>query len=354
MGTYRRLLAYVWPYKGRLILASLCMVGVSLANALISGTVYVTLNGLENRTRVIIDNIPHAAFLPRIEFAAVWIPVIIVAVFLLHSLFDYLSKYQMAGVGIRAVRQIRDDLYAHLMKLDMSYYTRGRTGDMMSRILNDVGSIQGGITDVFVDIIQQPLTILFNIPMVFLWGGPYAFFAVLVFPLATIPIIYLGRRLRRITKRMQECSSDITSAMGETLSGIHVVKAFNQEEYEIQRFREINRSVFDFFKKSVKTTTVQRPLIEAMGAIGTALAVWFALQHLPADRFGAFVGSLFIFYPRTRRPRACPGIKAVFGAGFRPTRKRGRKTVTWGTTRLRVGLHFVDFYFLLDILELWM
>lgn len=318
MGTYRRLLAYVWPYRGRLFFASLCMVGVSVANALISGTVYVTLNGLENRTQVIIDNIPHAAFLPRIEFSAAWIPVIIVSVFLFHSLFDYLSKYQMAGVGIRAIRQIRDDLYAHLVKLDMGYYARGRTGDMISRILNDVGSIQGGVTDVFVDLIQQPMTILFNIPMVFLWGGPYAFFAILVFPLATVPIIYLGRRLRRITKRMQERSSDITSAMGETLSGIHVVKAFNQEEYEIQRFREINRSVFDFFKKSVKTTTIQRPLIEVMGAVGTALAVWFALQHLPADRFGAFVGSLFIFYePLKKISKVNSTIQQTVASGHR-------------------------------------
>lgn len=296
MGTYRRLLSYVRPYRGRLMLAALFMLGVSLANALISATVYVTLNGLENRTRVIINNIPHAALLPRIEFSAHWIPVIIVAVFLLHSVFDYLSKYEMASVGIRAVRQIRDDLYAHLVKLDMDFYAKGRTGDLISRTMNDVGSIQGAVTDVIVDTIQQPMTILFNIPMVFLWGGPYAFIAILVFPLAAVPIIYLGRRLRHVTRRMQERSSDITSAMGETLSGINVVKAFCQEDYEIRRFQQINRSVFDFFKKTVKVTTIQRPLIEAMGAIGTAIAVWFALQHLPADRFGAFVGSLFIFY----------------------------------------------------------
>ena len=296
MNTYQRLLAYVRPYRIRLVLAALCMLGVSLANALISATVYVTLNGLENRTRVVIDNIPHASLLPRLEFPAFWIPIIIVAVFLLHSVFDYLSKYQMASIGIRIVRQIRDDLYAHLMRLDMDFYAKGRTGDMMSRILNDVGRIQGGVTDVIVDLIQQPMTVLFNIPMVFLWGGPYALYAVLVFPLAAVPIVLFGRRLRRITRRMQERSADITAVMGETLSGIHIVKAFNQEDYEIEKFRQINRSVFDFFKKSVRNTTIQRPLIEVMGALGTALAVWFALQHLPADRFGAFVGSLFIFY----------------------------------------------------------
>lgn len=296
MHIYRRLLAYVWPYRFRLALAAACMAMVSLANALISATVYVTINGLQNRTRVVINNIPQADFLPRTEFSANWIPIIIVGVFLLHSIFDYLSKYQMAAVGIRAIRKMREDLYAHLMHLDMSFYSKGRTGDMISRILNDVGSIQGGITDVFVDLIQQPMTILLNLPMVFLWGGPYALYAVLVFPLAAVPIVLLGRRLRRVTKRMQERSSDITSVMSETLTGIHVVKAFHQEDHEISRFQTINRSVFDFFKKCVKTTTIQRPLIEAMGAIGTAIAVWFAIKHLPADRFGAFVGSLFIFF----------------------------------------------------------
>lgn len=294
--TYQRLLGYVRPYRGRLALAVLCMLGVSLSNSLISATVYVTLNGLQNRNRVIIGDIPHVNFLPRIEFSAAWIPIMIAGVFLLHSLFDYLSKYQIASVGIRAVRQIRDDVYSHLVKLDMDFFSRGRTGDLISRTLNDVGSIQGAVTDVVVDLVQQPMTILFNIPMVFLWGGPSAIIAVLVFPLASVPIIYLGRRLRRITKRMQELSSDITSAMSETLSGIHIVKAFTQEEYEIDRFKQINRTVFDFFKNSVKTTAIQRPLIEALGAVGTAIAVWFSLRHLPADRFGAFVGSLFIFY----------------------------------------------------------
>lgn len=318
MGTYRRLIAYVWPYRFRLATAAFCMVGVSLANALISATVYVTLNGLENRDRVIIDNIPHATFIPPIEFSAAWIPWLIVSVFFLHSFFDYLSKYQMASVGIRAVRKIRDDLYSHLVTLDMDYYSRGRTGDLISRILNDVGSVQGGITDVLVDLFQQPMTILFNIPMVFLWGGPYAIFAVIVFPLATVPIVSLGRRLRRITRRMQERSADITAAMGETLAGIQVVKAFNQEESEVRRFREINRSVFDFFRKSIKTTTIQRPLIEMMGAVGTAIAVWFALQSLPADRFGAFVGSLFIFYePLKKLSKVNSTIQQSIASGAR-------------------------------------
>jgi subfamily B ATP-binding cassette protein MsbA len=132
--------------------------------------------------------------------------------------------------------------------------------------------------------------------MVFIWGGPTAIFAILIFPLVAIPITLLGKNLRRTTKKMQERAADITAFISETLAGIHVVKAFNQEDNEIRRFQQINKSVFEFFKKTIKVTIVQRPLIEVMGAVGAAIAVWFGLKHLPPDRFVAFVGSLFIFY----------------------------------------------------------
>ncbi len=296
MDIYRRLLAYIKPYRARLATAILCMFLFSLANSLVSGAVYVVINGLYHKDRVVINNIPHVPFFSEVSFPAFWIPFMIVFVFFLRGLFDYVSNYQMASVGIRAVRKIRDDLYQHLVGLSSDFYSRGRTGDFMSRILNDVGAIQGAVTDVIVDMIKQPLVILFNIPMVFIWGGPNAIYALLIFPLVAIPITLLGKNLRRSTKKMQERTADITAFIGETLTGIHVIKSFNQESRVIGKFQEINRGVFDFFKKTIRITIVQRPLIEIMGALGAGLAVWFGLKHLPPDRFVAFIGSLFIFY----------------------------------------------------------
>lgn len=296
MGIYRRLLHYVKPHKNRLIIAILCSQGYALATAFVSATLYVIINGLQNKDEVIIDNIPHVPFLMNIRFPSYWIPFIIVAVFSIRSFFEYVSQYQMASVGIRAIRKIREDLYQHLVYLSNDFYSRGRTGDFLSRIMNDVGSIQGAVTDVINDLVKQPFVILYNIPMVLIFGGHYALYALCIFPLVAIPIIYLGRSLRRTTKKMQERSADITSFIGETLSGIHIVKAFNQEENEIRRFNFINKSVFDFFKKTIRVTIVQRPLIEIMGAIGAATAIWFSIQHLSLDRFSAFVISLFVFY----------------------------------------------------------
>lgn len=293
---YRRLLGYIAPHKWRLILAILASQAYALSTALVSGTLYIIINGLQNKNEVIINNIPHVPFLMDVRFSTSWIPVIIVAVFTLRSTFEYISQYQMASVGIRAIRKIRDDLYEHLVYQSSDYYSKGRTGDFLSRIMNDVGSIQGAITDVINDAVKQPFVILYNIPMVVIFGGHYALYALAIFPLVTIPIIYLGRSLRRTTKKMQERAADITAFIGETLSGIHIVKAFNQEASEIEKFKRINKSVFDFFKKTIRVTIIQRPLIEILGAFGASLAIWFSIQHLSLDRFSAFVISLFIFY----------------------------------------------------------
>lgn len=319
MDTYKRLFnLYVRPYKWRMILSIFAGQGTALFSALISVTAYVTINGLQNKNEVIIDKIPMMPWDGQIRFPTYWIPFIIVGVFLGRSLFEFISQYQMAMVGLRIVRKIRDDLYRHLVYLSHDYYSKGRTGDFLSRIMNDVGSIQGALTNVIEDIFKQPFIILYSIPFIFIWGGKYALCAVLVFPLAAIPIIFLGGSLRRNTKKMQERSADITAFIGETLLGFQIVKAFNREETEIQRFERINKNVFDFFKKTIRVTIIQRPLIEVMGAIGVATAVWFALQHLPADRFGAFVGSLFILYdPLKKISKVNSTIQQSVAAGSR-------------------------------------
>ena len=296
MDIYKRLLTYIKPHKRRLILAALAAQGFALSTSLVSATLYIIINGLQNKEEVRVSNLPHVPFLSNISFPAAWIPWIIIGVFLMRSFFEYVSQYQMASVGIRVIRGVRDDLYRHLVYLSNDCYSKSRTGDFLSRIMNDVGQIQGAITDVIMDIVKQPFIILYNIPMVFLWGGPYAIFAIVIFPLVAIPIVFLGKKLRRTTKRMQERSADITSFIGESLTGINVVKAFCREEDEIRKFEQINKSVFDFFKRTIRITMIQRPLIEVMGAFGAAIAVAFAIKTLPPDRFGAFVISLFVFY----------------------------------------------------------
>jgi subfamily B ATP-binding cassette protein MsbA len=294
------------------------MLFFSVFNSLVSAVLYVIFNGFFNQGQVIVKDLPGIPLDAPLVFSAAVIPVMVVGVFLLRGIFDFLSNYLMSMVGLRAVMGIRNDLYRHMTSLSLDFYTKGRTGDLISRIMSDVSHIQGAITDVVVDVIKQPLIIMLNIPMAFIWGGRIAVVSLILFPIVAVPIALLGRRLRGITRKMQERTADITSILEETFSGMRIVKAFNMEQREVSKFEAVNKSVFGFFKKMLKVTVVQRPLVEVMGAVGSALAIGFGMQYLPPDRFVAFIGAMFIFYePIKKLSKVNSSIQQSIGAGGR-------------------------------------
>lgn len=329
MNVYKRLIAYLKPYQGRLILAGLCTILYTLAHSLVSVTVFIVLNGLQNKDHVAIgSNMSNTSWLnqfnffnfniPTIQFPTSLVPIVVVGVFLVRGLFEYISRYQISVVGLRAVRKIRDDLYSHLVRLSMGFYSKGRTGELMSRTMHDVGVIQAGVTDVFVDLVKQPLVILFQIPLIFFWGGQFALIALIIFPTVLFPLVYLGRKLRQTEKRIQEQVANIHSEMQETFSGMNVVKAFNMERYEVRKFEGIHKNVFTFLKHSMRITIIQRPLIEVIGAVGIAFAIWYGMRILPLDRFASFLTTLFLFYePIKKLSKANSSVQQAVAAGTR-------------------------------------
>ena len=299
-------------------MAGLCMFFFSIFNSLVSVSLYVIFNGFFNQGKVIVKDIPYLAIHKPIVFSAAIVPFFVVTVFLFRGVFDFLSNYLMSNVGLRAVMNIRNDLYERMISLPIKFFSKGRTGDLISRIMNDVGFIQGAITDVVVDFVKQPLIIIFNIPMAFIWGGKLAIVSLIIFPIVAVPITLLGRKLRNITRKMQDRTADITSILEETFTGIRIVKAFNMEEREVSKFESVNKNVFNFFKKMLKITVIQKPVIEVMGAIGAAFAIWFGIRHLSPDRFVAFIGSMFIFYdPIKKLSKVNSVIQQSIGAGTR-------------------------------------
>ncbi len=149
-----------------------------------------------------------------------FVPVFVGVVFFLKSIFEFVSSYVIAIVGLKAVRNIRNEIYSHLNYLSLDFFSKGRTGDLMSRTISDVNHIQGAITDVLVDMVKSPAVILFNIPMIFILGGKLGLIAVLVLPLVILPIAMLGRKVRKFTRRSQESAADITSVFHEAITGV--------------------------------------------------------------------------------------------------------------------------------------
>ncbi len=327
METYKRLLNYAKPHWKRFLIALSSMLAYSLANSLVSAAIFIVINGLYHRDKVVINmnmlqKLPYIAkYIPQISeisFPIFIVPIMLIAVFLFRGIFDFLSNYQMSNIGIRVVLQVRAELYRHFTYLSQNFYSKGRTGDLMSRILNDVGQIQGAVTDIVMDLVRQPLVILFNIPWVFIWGGKYALYAMLIFPLVAIPIVLLGKKVKKLTRKGNELSADLLSFLQEKLSGMTIIRAFCAEEREIKKFEHFNKKIMDLFKRGLRVTIVQRPLVEVIGAVGSALAIWFGIKYLPADRFVAFIGSLFLFYePIKKITRVNSTIQTSIAAGER-------------------------------------
>ncbi len=317
---YRRLLQYIRPHLWRFAIAVVAMVGYALTMALASAIPYLTINGLSNKREVILNgqSFPHMHIPIDIHFSVAWLPVLIFGIIGLRSLFDYILNYQMMNVGLRAIKKVREDLFAHLTQLSSDFYSRGKTGDFLSRITNDVGAIQAAVTDVLTDIVKQPITVICLLPPVILWGGMGGLVAVAVFSVVAFPIVIFGKSLRRTTKKMQERTGEITSFIGESLMGMAIVKAFNQENRMIAKFNAINKSVFDHYKKTVRVTILQRPMIEMMGAVGAAVAIGMSIDKFTPERFTSFLAALFLLYEPVKKISKVNGtIQQSVAAGSR-------------------------------------
>ncbi len=207
--------------------------------------------------------------------------------------YDYL----MNDISQKIMRDVRSKLYEKLQQLSLDYYSKKRTGELISRITNDVQTIENAISYAVTDMFRQPFMIIIFITMVFTIYFKAAMIIFIMFPLIAIPMAIVGKRLRKIAKGSQEKMADINSHLLETISGVRVVKAFSMENYEIERFRKQNHGYYKLKMKGIKRMLVLSPVSEVVGtACGLTLFMVLGKQvmdgHLSFGVFGLFMGSI--------------------------------------------------------------
>jgi subfamily B ATP-binding cassette protein MsbA len=291
MTIYRRMLEYVRPYTPRLLLAMLFMVCVSAFHGSIAFLVKPALDDI---------------FIRKDASRLALIPLLVLAVYLLKAVFEFSQGYLMSGVGQRVIRDIRERLYRHLQSLSLSFYTRHPTGVLMSRVLNDVGLMQGAVTEAVTGLIKDFFTGLFLIGVVFYRDWQLALIALVAFPLAFWPIAKFGRKLRRTSIKTQEVTGVLTSHLQETISGAKLVKAFGAEEYEVERFAARNTDLFRLSMKIVKVQALTSPMSETFAGIGAAAVIFYGGYsvvngHSTPGNFFSFMTALFMLYEPVKR-----------------------------------------------------
>ena len=291
MNLYRRLLKLVKPHWPRLAIAMVCMVVTALCTA-----------ALPYLIKPVIDDI----FVNKKEEMLKFLSIAVLLVFAGKGLSDWGQAYFMSYVGQRVIVQLRQQLYDHLQRLPLSFFDGMPTGQLMSRVTNDVNLILGAVSNAVTGILKDPLTSVGLIAVMFHRDWQLAAVAMVVLPFAFFPVVKFGRMLRRISTKSQQSMGDISIILHETLGGSRIVKAFGMEEYEKERFYRENTRYFKYLMKSVMIRALSSPLMEFIGGVAIAFVILYGGHRVirgvsSPGEFFSFLGALLMLYEPVKR-----------------------------------------------------
>lgn len=305
MRAYLRLLRFIRPYLGTFFTAVVCM-GFSAIFDGVTLAMMVPLADkvLTNKQIIIPTKLPYflASFIESINNMTPvallnYMAIAMALLFLLKGLFGFLQGYLMSDIGQRVIRDIRAKLYAKLQTLSLDYFTQKRGGELISRVTNDVRLVENAVSYGATDLIYQSMQVAVFTLLTFFIYFKMALASFVLLPLISFPIIKVGRVLRKLSKKSQEKMADINSLLYETIIGTRIVKAFNMEHYEINRFNQVNRDYYKLSMKSIKRMLALGPSTEFLGAVAGIFVFFWGGKEVIAGRlsfgvFGLFLGSL--------------------------------------------------------------
>jgi subfamily B ATP-binding cassette protein MsbA len=263
----------------RLFLAAVCSVVVA---AMTAATAYLVKPAVEH------------IFEQKDVNMLVLIPVAIITVFAVKGVAAYGSGYLLSYVGQDVIRRMRNRLYSHIQDLPLAFFQREKTGDLMSRVTNDVAIISAMFTSAVTGSIRDGFTVVGLIVVTFFLIPKLAVYTFVVFPIALFPLLYIGRKIRRVRRGVQESWADLNAFLHETITGTKIVKAFGMEDREKNRFALKSRKIFRLEMKENRVREMSSPLMELLGGFGIGFIIWYGGQQVIAGiyTFGAFMSFL--------------------------------------------------------------
>mgnify|MGYP001998013801 CR=1 FL=1 len=201
------------------------------------------------------------------QTALIYFSIGIMIAFFLKNLALYLSFYNLAYVRSAVVRDIREQIYNHLLRLPLSYFNKEKRGDTMSRFTNDVKEVEWSLLGVVELYFKHPLAIFIPLVVLFVMSYKLTLFVIVVLPLSGFLISRIGKKLKNAAQAGQEKLSDVLSHLEESLHGIKIIKAFSASEDKQEKFKDLND---DHFKQMVRLNRKEflaSPLSEFMASI---------------------------------------------------------------------------------------
>ncbi len=284
---YRRLLGYVRPYWTIFLLAIAGMVLFSLTEVAFAWIVQPTLDdGFVNKDPVVIA----------------WLPLAIITIFGTRIIATFLSDYGMAWVARSVIRDMRSLMFGQLLHLPVSYYDTHSSGTLMSKMVYDVEQLADASSNIITILIRDSLTILALLGFMFYNSVTLTVIMLFTAPFLALLVMYVSRRFRKLSHRIQASMGDVSSVTEETIEANREIKIFGGQEYETQQFNKINHHNRRQFLKLFATNALSSPVIQFIVAIAFAVIVYLATnQDLDVGQFAAYMAAMLLLMQHAKR-----------------------------------------------------
>ncbi|MCX6974455.1 MAG: ABC transporter ATP-binding protein [Verrucomicrobia bacterium] len=294
---YLRLLGYMTPYRKRFFLG----IAFGVLAGIVSGSLTLVILKAGESIGVKIDKsqlmpgaIPTAG--PGIG-GVIGMSLLIPLVMVLRGIFSYLNVYYLAWVSLRVLRDIRTQLFAHLMSQSLDFFNREKTGKLMSRVMSDTRVTQNALTSISGDIIKDPIAVMTQIGVLVAIDWKFSLTTLVLFPLCIIPVVVFGRKVRSAGKAEERESAQMSIILQETFAGVRVIKSFARESYQTEQFAKSSDTQCQNSLRVRRSSDIVQPLIESVSAFGVVLAMVYVYYYdISFIKFAALCGGIFMLY----------------------------------------------------------
>jgi subfamily B ATP-binding cassette protein MsbA len=285
MKDYRKLFNFARPYWRSLVLAGFFMGIVTLLDIFRLSAIVPLVDRVFTDKPVVFTSGKFPAFVEYLlnqlnsfkPLEVLYLLLIIMPVALIiRAVFEYFQSYIMSDVGQKVIRDVRDRVYDRLQTLSLEYFTQKRSGELVSRITNDVKLIENAVSYALTDLIYQSFNVVAFAVMTFIINWRLALISIVVLPMVAIPMYSVGKVLRKLSRRLQEKIADINSLLVETFTGVRIVKAFCAESKELERFKKQNYEYYKLTMKSIKRMLILGIVTELTGVAMAFFIIFYS------------------------------------------------------------------------------
>ena len=310
---YLRLLSYMHPYRKRFFLG----IGCGVLAGMFSGAIPLVIKEagetlmssgakLPDKAQMLSGGISNEG--PGIE-EVLWISLLIPLVMILRGVFAYLNVYSLAWVSLRVLRDIRTQLFAHLMSQSLDFFSREKAGKLMSRVMSDTRVTQNALTSISGDIIKDPIAVLTGVAVLVFIDWKFSLTTLVLFPICIIPVVVFGRRVRMAGKAEEREAAQMSIILQETFAGVRVIKSFAREDYQNAQFARSSDTQCRNSLRVRRSSDIVQPLIESVSALGVVLAMAYVYYYgISFGKFAALCAGIFLLYNPVKNLSRIPMI----------------------------------------------